>query len=105
VKSARRGDLPEAISFYQAFVLRPLVEVLRIRHDPWRHDFDVRYLRHDIPEPDRSRLFALWTVRDAEDLLRQRDEAEAWFREVHGSIDVDRLVLDTDRTGSRRDPG
>ena len=93
VKSARRGDLPEAVGFYHAFVLRPLVEALRIRHDPWRHDFDVRYLRHDLPEPHRSRLFALWTVRDADDLLRQRDEAEAWFREVVASIDVDALPL------------
>jgi hypothetical protein len=93
VKSARRGDLAEAVSFYQAFVLRPLVEALRIRHDPWRHDFDVRYLRHDLPEPHRSRLFALWTVRDADDLLRKRDEAEAWFREVVASIDVDALSL------------
>ena len=93
VKSARRGDLPEAVGFYQAFVLRPLVEALRIRHDPWRHDFDVRYLRHDLPEPHRSRLFSLWTVRDADDLLRKRDEAEAWFREVVASIDVDALPL------------
>jgi hypothetical protein len=93
VKSARRGDLAEAISFYQAFVLRPLVEALRIRHDPWRHDFDVRYLRHDLPEPHRTRLFALWTVRDADDLLRKRDEAEAWFRETVASIDVDALPL------------
>lgn len=92
-KSARRGDLPEAVGFYQSFVLRPLVEALRIRHDPWRHDFDVRYLRHDLPEPHRSRLFALWTVRDADDLLRKRDEAEAWFREIVASIDVDTLPL------------
>jgi hypothetical protein len=93
VKSARRGDLPEAISFYQAFVLRPLVEVLRIRHDPWRHDFDVRYLRHDLPEPARSRMFRLWTVRDAEDLLAKRDEAEAWFREEVRTLDVDAIPL------------
>lgn len=93
IKSARRGDLPEAITFYQAFVLRPLVEVLRIRHDPWRHDFDVRYLRHDLPEPDRSRLFRLWTVDGLDDLLSKRDEAEAWFRELVASTDVDALPL------------
>jgi hypothetical protein len=93
VKAARRGDFPEAVTFYQAFVLRPLVEVLRIRHDPWRHDFDVRYLRHDLPEPDRSRLFGLFGVDGPEDLLAKRDLAEAWFREVLASIDVDALPL------------
>lgn len=93
LKAALRGDLPEAIVFYQAFILRPLVEVLRIRHDPWRHDFDVRYLRHDLPEPARSRLFRLWTVRDLDDLLAKRDEAESWLREELRTLDVDQVGL------------
>ena len=93
VKAARRGDLPEAVSSYHSFVLRPLVEVLRIRHDPWRHDYDVRYLRHDLPEQARARLFPLWTVRDLGDLLARRDEAEAWFREEMAALDPDALAL------------
>lgn len=93
VKSARRGDFAEAVFFYQSFVLGPLVEVLRIRHDPWRHDFGVRYLQHDLPAPERSRLFELWTVRDADDLLVKRDLAEAWFHEEFRALDVDALPL------------
>jgi hypothetical protein len=93
VKSARRGDVAEAVVFYQAFTLRPLVEVLRMRHDPWRHDFDVRYLRHDLPDDVRRRVDALWFVRDLEDLLAKRLEAEAWFREVVADLDVDAVDL------------
>src|SRR5947207_2350996 len=42
-KSAFRGDVAAAVVFYQSFTLRPLVEALRMKHDPWRYDFDVRY--------------------------------------------------------------
>jgi hypothetical protein len=55
-KAAFRGEAAEAVVFYQAFTLRPLVEVLRMKHDPWRHDFDVRYLRFDLPDDVRRRL-------------------------------------------------
>jgi hypothetical protein len=69
------------------------VEVLRMRHDPWRYDFDVRYLRHDLPDDVRRRVDALWLVRDLDDLVAKRAQAEAWFREVVAALDVDALDL------------
>jgi hypothetical protein len=92
-KSAFRGEVGEAVVFYHSFTLRPLVELLRMKHDPWRHDFDVRYLRFDLPEDVRRRLDALWLVRDLADLLAKRAEAEAWFRKVAGELDVDAVGL------------
>jgi len=96
IKSARRGDVAAAVAFYQSFTLRPLVEILRMRHDPWRYDFDVRYLRHDLPEDVRRRVEALWLVRDLDDLVAKRAEAEAWFREAVAALDVDAIELETD---------
>lgn len=93
VKSARRGEIAEAVAFHQAFVLRPLVEVLRIRHDPWRHDFDVRYLRHDLPRDVAERVYALWLVRDAEDLVAKHAAASAWVRELLATTDADAAPL------------
>jgi hypothetical protein len=93
IKSARRGEIAEAIVCYQAFTLRPLIEMLRIRHDPWRHDFDVRYLRYDLPDDVRRRYEALWIVRDLDDLLAKRAVAEAWFGEVLAGLDVDAISL------------
>lgn len=93
MKSAHRGEAAEAVVFYQAFVLRPLVEVLRIRHDPWRHDFDVRYLRFDLPEPARSRVYRLWFVRNFIDLRAKHAEASEWLRQELGTLDVDRVAL------------
>ena len=94
MKSSQRGESAEAVAFYQAFVLRPLVEMLRIRHDPWRHDFDVRYLRFDIPEPARSRIQRLWFVRNQVDLREKHAEASEWLRQELASLDVDRVPLD-----------
>lgn len=93
VKSARRGEVAEAVVFHQAFVLRPLVELLRIRHDPWRHDFDVRYLRFDLPDGDRARVFDLWLVRDVADLEAKHAAASAWVRELLATTDVDEVPL------------
>jgi len=93
LKSARRGETAEAVVFYQAFVLRPLVEALRIRHDPWRHDFDVRYLRFDLPDEVRHRLEPLWLVADLEDLRKKHAAASAWLRDELRTLDVDRIDL------------
>jgi hypothetical protein len=93
VKAAARGEAGEAVAFYQAFTLRPLVEMLRIRHDPWRHDFDVRYLRFDLPPDVARRVGELWFVRDFDDLATKRAGAEAWFRALVRDLDVDSLPL------------
>ena len=53
----------------------------------------MRYLCHDLPEPERSRLFRLWTVRDLDDLLAKRDEAESWLREELRTLDVDQIRI------------
>jgi hypothetical protein len=94
VKAARRGETAEAVAFYQSFTLRPLVEMLRIRHDPWRHDFDVRYLRRDLPKDAADRVAALALVRDLDDLLAKQSEAETWFRTLVRETDVEALPLD-----------
>ncbi len=48
-KLARRGLAPDAAYFYQALILRPLVDLLRARYCPERHDYGFRYLNHDLP--------------------------------------------------------
>lgn len=94
LKSLYRGELAEAIAFYQGMVLRPLVELLRMRHDPYRYDFDVRYLRYDLPEPARSAFHALWFVADPDDLVVKHSRALSWFREEALTPDIDGLNLD-----------
>ncbi len=85
-KEALRGRAIDALSFYQSLTLRPLVELLRIVHDPWRHDFGLRYLQRDLPAEVYARLEPLAFVRDLDDLKVKHGQAARWFREVRASL-------------------
>ena len=58
-RAVRRGQQPEALSFYLSFALGGLVRLLRIEHCPWRHDFGLRYLHTDLPADVAARVDAL----------------------------------------------
>jgi hypothetical protein len=77
-KELNRGNDIEALAFYHAWTLRPLVELLRIRHCPARYLFHTRYVQHDLPSAVVGRLSPMFFVRDAQDIAACRGEAERW---------------------------
>jgi hypothetical protein len=79
LKELNRGNLIEALNFYHNFTLRPLVEVLRIPHEPTRHGFYTRYIYYDLPSEIIQKLERLFFVTDGDDLLLKRQDAEDWF--------------------------
>lgn len=87
LKELARGNDLEALAFYQGFTLRPLVEVLRIRHKPTRHGFHTRYIHYDLPADVVTALQRLFFVNGAEDLRLKRDQAERWFHDTLEQID------------------
>jgi hypothetical protein len=82
LKELNRHNDIEALAFYNGFVLRPLVELLRIRHCPARHDFYTRYVYYDLPAPVVTRLEPLFFVANTEDLKTKRAEAARWFADL-----------------------
>ena len=81
-KECRRQHPIDASAFYQSMILQPLVELLRIRHDPWRHDFGLRYLHHALPAPVARRVEELCYVRNFADLQAKSRAALRWFDEL-----------------------
>jgi hypothetical protein len=79
LKELNRGNDVEALGFYQAYTLRPLVEALRIQNDPARHNFHTRYIQYDLPPEIAGRLKTLFFVKDAHDLRAKHLEAQEWF--------------------------
>lgn len=79
VKERRRGRAVDALIFYQQMCWRPLVEALRLLHDPPRRIFGPRYLARDLPPAVSERLQALAFVHDLDDLAVKHVEAQAWF--------------------------
>ena len=81
-KECRRRHAIDARHFYQSLVLNPLIELLRIRHDPARHDFGARYLHVVLPAPVLKRLEGLSFVRNLDDLQSKHRIALRWFDEL-----------------------
>ncbi len=44
-----RGDPMAALGAYRAYTLRPLLEVIRMRHCPERYDYGPKYSRPTCP--------------------------------------------------------
>jgi hypothetical protein len=59
--------------------LAPLVELLRIKHDPLRHNWGNRYLHRTFPAADSTLLQSLMYVAAPEELPAKRAAAAAWF--------------------------
>jgi hypothetical protein len=79
LKEIARDHASDALAFYQAWTLRPLVEALRLLHAPHTRIFGLRYLARDLPAPVVQRVEALAFVRDLAHLGQQQAEARRWF--------------------------
>ncbi len=58
-RATERGQLPEAVSLYLRFALTPVVQLLRARDCPARHDYGLRYLHTDLRPDDAARIDTL----------------------------------------------
>lgn len=86
-KAVRRGDVADAVQRYHAYTIRPLVELLRMRHCPDRYDFGVRYLDRDLPAELGAEIQHLSLPRSPMELEESREHAETIFREQIRSLD------------------
>lgn len=82
LKEIHRGNDIEAVAFYLAWSIRPLVELLRIKHCPQRYQFHTRYVQYDLPKDVVDRLRPFFFVRDLADLSARREQAERWATEL-----------------------
>lgn len=85
-KELLRGNEIDALECYRSFTLRPLVELLRIKHDPARHDYYVRYIRYDLPEKEQALLKELFFVGSAGEILEKQKRAAQVFQETLQSL-------------------
>jgi hypothetical protein len=82
-KAIERGQKTEASIRYHTQVLRPLIDLLRIKHCPERFDFGERYLDRDLPPRECALI-------DVLSLPGSMDELRAAFDRARGEIE--RLV-------------
>ncbi len=87
-KETWRGNPIDALHFYSGLALAPLVELLRIKHDPLRHNWGNRYLHLTLPPADAARLQGLMYVAAPEDIPAKRAAAAAWFEALAAELDA-----------------
>ncbi|RYP81379.1 nucleotidyltransferase domain-containing protein [Nocardioides guangzhouensis] len=79
-RAVARDQLPEAVALYLRFGLTPLVQLLRTKHCPERHDYGLRYLHTDLPSDVAARVTALLPGTDR--LRELSAECFAWQAEL-----------------------
>jgi len=82
IKELRRGQPIEAAAYYSGFVLGPLVDLLRMRHDPLRYNFRTRHVYQDLPAEVIARLEPLYFPGSPQELEEKYTLACAWLREL-----------------------
>ncbi len=82
-RATAREQLPEAVAVYLRFGLMPLVQLLRVEHCPWRHDYGLRYLHTDLPADIAARVTAL--LPGADRLVELSAACFAWQAELLGA--------------------
>jgi len=87
-KEINRGNNLEALDLYYGLTLGTLVEALRIKHNPFHHDFKMRYVHYELPPEKVRKLEHLYFVKDEKDLQKKYAEATRWFREVMLELDL-----------------
>lgn len=91
-KELNRGNRIEAFTFYQAYTVRPLIEVLRMQYDPARYNFHTRYIYHYFPREVVQRLEPLFFVVDAQQLQTRLEEAQQFFHEAIDQVDLNAVA-------------
>jgi hypothetical protein len=86
LKELNRGNLVEAVGYYHACTLRPLLNALNMRYRPERHNFSTRYVYYELPAQVSARLERLFLPASLADLRAKQAEAQEWFRQVVGEI-------------------
>lgn len=85
-KSVNRGWSLEAVAFYNAYTLRPLMEVLRIKYSPAHYNWHVKAAHFDLPPEVFAQVEPLFFPRDLADLAIKRAEAERLFYTTLASL-------------------
>ncbi|MFH1330369.1 MAG: hypothetical protein ABIJ48_06960 [Actinomycetota bacterium] len=88
-----RADPMAALAAYRNYTLRPLLEVVRMRHCPERYDYGMKYSRADLPAGVVERLEWLHFVPSIEGIPERQAQAETWSAETVTALERDGLGL------------
>lgn len=98
-KELLRNRPLDALHFYNSLLLTRLVEALRMRYCPWRYNFGMRYLGHDLPPAVYEALQPLCFIGSAHELTEKKARLLTLLRQTLAELKALDLVqhLETHR--------
>jgi hypothetical protein len=81
-KELNRDHFIEAVTYYFAYTLNPLITLLRMKYSPARYNFRTKKVYDDLPEEVLARIAPFYAIRDANDLREKDQLASSWIREL-----------------------
>jgi len=78
-KEILRRHSIDVMGIFRPMTLDPIIEMLRIKHDPARYNWGLRYLHHHLSLSDQARLTDLLYVQDLHELAEKYKIAQKWF--------------------------
>jgi len=82
LKELPRQQYVDAFAFYFSFYLNTLVELLRIKHKPFRYNFGLRYLKYDLPADVFTEFEPLVFIKDGADLKEKIQKAGSMIEKL-----------------------
>ena len=92
LKEIDRKHPIDAIGFYHAGLVRPLVEIMGMIYRPYRADFGLRYLHKDFPIEEQKLIAELNYVATFDDLPLKLQQVEAAFNRVASLVKQKKLL-------------
>lgn len=78
-KGTGRGNFLEALESYHAFVLEPLVELLRIKNQPTKREFGLKHIERDLPKEILREVEDLYKINSISDIYAKSQKANELF--------------------------
>ncbi|CAG7616743.1 nucleotidyltransferase domain-containing protein [Paenibacillus allorhizosphaerae] len=97
IKYTHRGLFLESLIYYQKYVLKPLVDVLRMIHTPFQADCFLVHATRDFPAEVTVTLEHLYGVQSVQDIAERIDAADELFRKAVAQ--AERLLAQMDESG------
>ncbi len=86
-KEINRGNFLEAFDAYRVIVYEFLLELLRMKHYAFHHNFKLRYVYHELPADVIRELERLIQIDDMADLETKFESASKWAERVLSELD------------------
>lgn len=91
-KGVKRDNFLEALSYYHSFILDPLVELLRIKHEPTKREFGLKHVERDLPKNVLRELEDLYKVDLTPEISTKSQKANELFFKVLKEVEKENNI-------------